>query len=719
MSKSNNNLLNAINPNSEKQKNITEVEWNKIDKDKILYKISNSSKKEEFEKKYNKLDIFFKQEWEQIYKTTKKDLRLFKEPFQNQDIKNNIDTISISKALLQEFNLTNKVKEINQLNSELEKYWLEWWVDKLLEWYSQYIKVNLWNLNDSIIQKIRASIWIKTLSILDDMDAIENRIENLWETDKKENFRWVVNWKIQDNFWEINNKILPSALLFNKYLWNKDNIKEKIKTAVSKQAIEEKQEYYNIKRHRNKIWLERIKTNDKKLADLKWERKAEKVIKEIQEMFDAELDTDWQFDEFGAEYFNQMGTLQIDRWEDKHIFDNIWWNSEDLWKINILSEVNQEIEKKAMLFFIGGIAAHIAIEVGPAIVWSAIPWPWTAIWALVWAWLWAGLDIKDVFSDREEIMVLLQKAWLVPEEFRMDKTWIDNILAWVWLVPGATVAIKWWVLANLMTKFNVSDKKLLDSVKKVLPILKGWWEKWEKVSVDIVWKNSKLNDADKLTESEKIIWELTKAQQEYIIKAHNVWWLSNTWEKKSMKIEILNTDIPGVDYEKKFLDIWWKVRNMYISEYWDQWWLSHIEKWILASFKAAFTSADEFITWDFIELEVINNILLRKALKKLPDYKWTVWRWVKIDVNDFLRQIENDIWVDKWWFTWTSISKDIWLSFMENDNNHGTLLKIKSKSWKYIEWFKDVWEEEVLFNLWTRFNLLSVNWNIVELEEVD
>lgn len=110
-----------------------------------------------------------------------------------------------------------------------------------------------------------------------------------------------------------------------------------------------------------------------------------------------------------------------------------------------------------MTAFMWAIAAHIAIEVWPAVIWSVIPWPGTAIWAVVWAWLWAGVDVVDVFSDREILMVMLQKVWAVPEEYRMDKTWIDNLLAWIWLLPFATSAIKWLKLLELMKKFWVSN----------------------------------------------------------------------------------------------------------------------------------------------------------------------------------------------------------------------------------------------------------------------
>jgi hypothetical protein len=55
--------------------------------------ISNSNLKKQFESKYQELDVFFKQEWEQIHKTTVNELKLFKDSFKlniksNQEAKN-------------------------------------------------------------------------------------------------------------------------------------------------------------------------------------------------------------------------------------------------------------------------------------------------------------------------------------------------------------------------------------------------------------------------------------------------------------------------------------------------------------------------------------------------------------------------------------------------------------------------------------------------------
>ena len=76
-------FLEAISQESDKQENITENEWKKIqnnkEKDKILSSISDTSKKNEFSKKYENLKLEFDEAWEQIHKTTDYELKFFKE----------------------------------------------------------------------------------------------------------------------------------------------------------------------------------------------------------------------------------------------------------------------------------------------------------------------------------------------------------------------------------------------------------------------------------------------------------------------------------------------------------------------------------------------------------------------------------------------------------------------------------------------------------------
>jgi hypothetical protein len=62
MSEINNYILDAIEPGSESKKDITEKEWNALNKDKLLSKIKNLDLKNKFESRYTELDDFFKQE---------------------------------------------------------------------------------------------------------------------------------------------------------------------------------------------------------------------------------------------------------------------------------------------------------------------------------------------------------------------------------------------------------------------------------------------------------------------------------------------------------------------------------------------------------------------------------------------------------------------------------------------------------------------------------
>ena len=147
MSELENNFLDSIDLNSERQQNITENEWNKINKDKtqILSKVSDS-KKIEFESKYQELDNYFKQEWEQIHKTKAIELKLFKDYFKlenksNSDVKNEL----ISKYSNEYKNLQSDVVSFlnksfnNSLDTELRDFNIDKFNNKdKKEWFSKY-----------------------------------------------------------------------------------------------------------------------------------------------------------------------------------------------------------------------------------------------------------------------------------------------------------------------------------------------------------------------------------------------------------------------------------------------------------------------------------------------------------------------------------------------------------------------------------------------------
>lgn len=155
-----NNIINAIDINSEEKQNISENEWKKIseDKSKIFSNISDSELKIEFESKYKELEDEFNKEWEQIHITTNEELKLFKNIF-----------------ILDKFWVW---KEVKDSIVELDSIGLD--LIQLLSWYDNYIETELKDLPKEIKDKIKKSLSIKLKSIPSIIEELKVKWKNEW-----------------------------------------------------------------------------------------------------------------------------------------------------------------------------------------------------------------------------------------------------------------------------------------------------------------------------------------------------------------------------------------------------------------------------------------------------------------------------------------------------------------------------------------------------------
>lgn len=115
--------------------------------------------------------------------------------------------------------------EIITLTEQLEKNWLNLDLVNFLTTYKKYIDTNLVWLNNDILEKIKKSIWLRILEL---SNIVTERIawvdEQIEENDYKkedrkkeiQNQRWIINGELNDLFLEVNNKILPSAMVLAK-----------------------------------------------------------------------------------------------------------------------------------------------------------------------------------------------------------------------------------------------------------------------------------------------------------------------------------------------------------------------------------------------------------------------------------------------------------------------------------------------------------------------
>lgn len=373
------------------------------------------------------------------------------------------------------------IPNLQEINTQLTTDWLDLNIVQYLDGYKSYIEQDLSSLDPQIKQKIILSIKVRISQLPKEIEEAKLKARK-WIKEINENqqdpakhldendlsrVRWIINSEIQESLKELTNKILPSAFMLQEYT-KSENRAQFIEDIVSKLEFEAyiNKGYEGMPSMPVSVEMQQNISRGQLI----------RTINDIEEMFDAPVDAkNWQFDEWGLNSKAQIETLHIDRWGHVQRFEAMWWDINKLSQITLLNEQDKKVEKDAMLFFMWAIAWHMAIEWGPAALASVVPGIWTAAWTIVGNFLWAGIDLADLFSDKEALMEMLKTAWIVPEEFEMKKTFVDNILAWVWLVPWMTLAVKSAKLASLMSKFWVVWTELLQSMEKVLPILK--WSK--------------------------------------------------------------------------------------------------------------------------------------------------------------------------------------------------------------------------------------------------
>ena len=398
------------------------------------------------------------------------------------------------------------IEKADSLISWLQECWLDLFI--MLDGYKKYIENNLSWLDKKIVDKIKQSIMIKVWLINWEIEELKtNEQEKYWNLDNFKNNRWILNWQIQDLFEDLNGEILPSAFFLLKYT-ESDN-REKFKTDA-------------------RSWVEYWSTN--------WyDKSVEAHISEIEEMFSADLDDEWNFDEW---FFSTQDILWTWNERESKILENIWFDKSWITEISLLNEKDKKIESEATKYFMLAIAAQITIEVWPAVAWSVVPVLWTAVWALWWAVIWWTIDVVDMFSDTETLLDLVQWAWLVDPSYRMKKTWVDNVLAWIWLIPWMTVAIKGKKISEFLSK--IPKDEVSEWMKKVFSAIITVWDfnKMKKNNRIIEFPEKIANVIWKIRRMESLKWSLPRLKWSHrtdleslnkILNSWSIWANSNRW----------------------------------------------------------------------------------------------------------------------------------------------------------------------------------------------
>ena len=394
--------------------------------------------------------------------------------------------------------------EITEIQNELEALNLD--INKLLEWYKNYIETNLTWLTEKQKGKVITSIANKILTLWSIIEELKADFES-WE--KFSNNRWIINEKIQDSFSNINDKVLPSLALLSKInSWETTNLQEE--------------------------WIYNIREQ----------------FEEIQRMLLSDILTDWDFDKTWRSWeiidanTNNWNVLDINNETDSQFLSENWITWVE-W-LSLLSENDKQIETTAQYTFYALLAVQIWLEFTP--VW------WTAG---------AGIDWADIFTDEDVLLTIAKSMPWVSNDYKAEKTWVDNTLAWIWLIPWATILTKAPKLTNWIFELDPSELKnfmqILDKsinnfaekfwwnteyitkIRHSIEKLFLWTKQWLPVDyIDAVEKSDFLKDNLNLLEKykfweskwidyNKLITDYVKNNKYWVTveEAHAIYWYTN------------------------------------------------------------------------------------------------------------------------------------------------------------------------------------------------
>ena len=439
-----------------------------------------------------------------------------------------LQTWDIDKGKLEEWYKQSK-REID-IKTRLETRQVDYWlsrdnIDSLLEIesffdfdifnslekYDDYIKTNLeWKLSPDIIKKIKLSIWRRLLWLSNVVEDLrEEELSRYGNLDNFVDAKRIINSRMQENMSFINDQLLPSASLYVHFwrVWKNEWILKDWPWVLNMLT--------KYSREWDPVWLSFT------WIDLR--------LEEIEEMFKSDVDEEWNFDEWffsTQRIYDASDEEQVRRYFHGRKIEKVEW-------VSILNEEDKALDDRNQMYFMAAVAAQIAVEIWPAYLWPV----WVAAWAIVWWWV----DVYDVFSSDEALLTILQSTWLVDSHYRMDKTWIDNVLAWIWILPGMTAVIKWKRVAEYVSKipdwkFKQVFEKVVDAIYYSMRLWKEefkdfdsiieWVRKikksWEKPSRELVESIARLWDEDRIRVAEELLWkDIWEELRTGLLRVHN------------------------------------------------------------------------------------------------------------------------------------------------------------------------------------------------------
>ena len=319
-----------------------------------------------------------------------------------------------------------------ELKEELS--WLGLHLEELIDQYKEHIDTHLSALNSDVQDKVKKSIWIRIQNLSEKIADIQSDTG----IDEWTRNRWIINTKLQDELWFINNRLLPSLEAYQKIKSGTD-IPEKYNITIFWEVDLDTVNRYSRPDYR---------------ANPDYINMGFKLT-EVEQLIWASVDEDGNFVEARFWLYTQS-IFNMNRHQDSNLMSDLWVEKIEA---TLLSPEDMKTEKEAILYFM----AAIAVQVWGEIVW----WPGGMI-------VGAGIDLYDIFNTEETLLQIVQAAGLVDWEYKVEKTLVDNVLASLWLIPWWTQLIKWTKLAKYLENIEISTlTKAMDKIKSKIGMSKS------------------------------------------------------------------------------------------------------------------------------------------------------------------------------------------------------------------------------------------------------
>ena len=565
--------------------------------------------------------------------------------------------------------ISNLLNELQVLNLDLFK---------LLKWYKDFIETHLWWLESNILDKIKKSIWLKTWLIIWEINEFKN--DDYYKTDFANN-RWIINEKIKDIFWDINNVVLPSAFKLAKYSEDSSSFNEE-----QKEKIE-------------------------------W----------IKKKFSKNLKSDWDFDRTfwedgwnlwraGTDYWWDL-TIDTTNEDDLELLKSLGYEPDSLQEISLLSERDQEIEDWAGYYYMGLLGIQIIAEFTP-----------------VWWWPWMFVEWANIFTNEHVQMNLAtEMLTLKNPDYANYRMWKENWERWlsvVWLVPWAVILTKWTVVSKYISK--LSPKKLEKMQKAFDEVIEAMWKK-------LWWDNSYLMKMKEWVKNRFFRWNTTEnvttwARTDFIVdSAWNTQDIRRSWNARQVDntttwaravnaaesvsdglnlwkrdIKILNNYIDSavnsiIPWQTK--TIWWiEIKNTWeVNRLWDYIFEYRNINWDLLKWTKSQLLSDNIIDINRVsdELRKTNNFtwLIRETnLHRIKNINWhkisfkdwniEVLQWRKVLEWDELNNFVNENFIDilrAYWINWNKVSNPKIEAFKNNIHSFQQWVEKSNYSWKFSD----------------------------------